>query len=562
MDPSQNHQPAPETIPFQGSPADLFGDLSLPERKAWKIMQAELITYVEPLLDHWREQFRERGIEIQAEVGGSLACDLFRGPKPSRNPSAAEHYIEYDLRLYLPSEIHPQADETKRLIQEVTGLEWKKDYHTDRWRLGMPTDQSIFYGYAELEEIVLDRTSLVSCLFPNATVEFEVSVQRESDWVEITRYWGELFSHDEIDWQAECRRALRNAGVPYEEGIQQLKEWQNDMARWRLLAAFSEGLRGDLPPELVSPLVESWSERPYPQFPSLPLELPAPPEVPPAFAAIEAARGVQYAAIFIQQTEPHSNGLHEAFSIASVILSDMDGVLHSSEQLAAIWAPVWEEIFVAARVPNPPTGADLHEAGLFSRTSLASLDEGIRDFLRARFESDLSPEELGEILTRGLRESIQSRELIASPGAVELLTIAQSVGLQVGVVSNSNGAYLSGLLERLGIASGIGIHVSSDDVGAEHSKPSVIPWRHALTGMGIEPEQAGIIVLEDSAQNLGAALRAHPEWRGVLVSQDGATPQNLEDVAERVFVVTSLEEVRDALAARLSQQGGVDSHRS
>ena len=175
-------------------------------------------------------------------MGGSLACGLFRGAKPSRNPDVeTEQFIEYDLRLYLPDNFDPQSAQVKELVSQITNLEWVKDYSTDRWNHGSPSPQSIFYGYTDFSALDFSSESDIPSRFAGTTIELELSVQRKSEWVELSDYWQHLFSPEEISWQAECRQLLRDNGIPYEQGVQQLKRYQNDVARWRLLGAYAVG---------------------------------------------------------------------------------------------------------------------------------------------------------------------------------------------------------------------------------------------------------------------------------------------------------------------------------
>jgi len=235
---------------------------------SYHYLQSAVVKELAPRVRRWKKDLLEVQIDGSFTIAGALKCGHFRGRKPSRNPvKDGLEVVEVDYRLLLSSDIDPQSKSVTDAISEITGLKMEKHYNTDRWDLGRPTPQSIFYGYFPVETLLGEK------------VEVELSVQRAADWCEISDYWSDIFTPAETEWQAVCRQLLRLHGFDYDV-VGKLKGWQCDCARWRILAGFASGLLKGPPPELIRSLVSRWNERPYPETPEMPLELPAAPGQP------------------------------------------------------------------------------------------------------------------------------------------------------------------------------------------------------------------------------------------------------------------------------------------
>jgi HAD superfamily hydrolase (TIGR01509 family) len=121
---------------------------------------------------------------------------------------------------------------------------------------------------------------------------------------------------------------------------------------------------------------------------------------------------------------------------------------------------------------------------------------------------------LVERLGRDLdRESVLNRrrarhqELIAElevlPGIRDAIAEAEMLGLSLGVASSSSRRWVTGHLERLGLA-GFACVRCRDDV--EHSKPAPDLYLSVCECLGVKPSEA--IALEDSANGIAAAKAA------------------------------------------------------
>lgn len=89
------------------------------------------------------------------------------------------------------------------------------------------------------------------------------------------------------------------------------------------------------------------------------------------------------------------------------------------------------------------------------------------------------------------------------PGVVEMISEARSLGLRLGVASSSSRAWVSGNLDRLGLAGWDCIRTRDDVVEA---KPDPELYLSVCAGVGVRPERA--VALEDSANGIRAAKAA------------------------------------------------------
>ena len=130
----------------------------------------------------------------------------------------------------------------------------------------------------------------------------------------------------------------------------------------------------------------------------------------------------------------------------------------------------------------------------------ASYFDPYRDLV-TRLGHDLDRE---AVLTR---RQVRHRELIAEleilPGVREAVVEANRLGLRLGVASSSSRAWVTGHLERLGLA-GFDCVRCRDDVA--HAKPDPELYLAACACLRVEPRDA--VALEDSANGIAAAKAA------------------------------------------------------
>ncbi len=105
------------------------------------------------------------------------------------------------------------------------------------------------------------------------------------------------------------------------------------------------------------------------------------------------------------------------------------------------------------------------------------------------------------------RRQVRHRELIAEleilPGVREAVVEAKRLGLRLGVASSSSRAWVTGHLERLGLA-GFDCVRCRDDVA--HAKPDPELYLSVCACLRVEPGEA--LALEDSANGIAAAKAA------------------------------------------------------
>jgi HAD superfamily hydrolase (TIGR01509 family) len=121
--------------------------------------------------------------------------------------------------------------------------------------------------------------------------------------------------------------------------------------------------------------------------------------------------------------------------------------------------------------------------------------------LVARLGRDLDRESL--LNRRRARHAELIAELEVLPGVREAIAEASSLGLRLGVASSSSRRWVTGHLERLGLA-GFACVRCRDDV--ERSKPAPDLYLSVCECLGVAPAEA--IALEDSANGLAAAKAA------------------------------------------------------
>ncbi len=90
------------------------------------------------------------------------------------------------------------------------------------------------------------------------------------------------------------------------------------------------------------------------------------------------------------------------------------------------------------------------------------------------------------------------------PGVLEYLTVAERLGLRLGVASSSSREWVVGHLGRLGLADRFATIACADE--APHTKPDPALYLVVLTALDLRADEA--IALEDSPNGIVAAKRA------------------------------------------------------
>ncbi|NJN81010.1 MAG: HAD family hydrolase [Caldilineaceae bacterium] len=120
-------------------------------------------------------------------------------------------------------------------------------------------------------------------------------------------------------------------------------------------------------------------------------------------------------------------------------------------------------------------------------------------------------EQVGQPVDReAIRSTRRARfaELLANesvlPGVEQTIAEAKRRGLRLGVASSSDRAWVTGHLDRLGLAHHFTCVRTRDDV--QQAKPDPALYLDAASGLGVSPAQA--VALEDSPNGILAAKRA------------------------------------------------------
>jgi HAD superfamily hydrolase (TIGR01509 family) len=181
----------------------------------------------------------------------------------------------------------------------------------------------------------------------------------------------------------------------------------------------------------------------------------------------------------------------EYITLKAIIL-DFDGLILDTETPLYL---SWQEVCAAHGVPmdhswwatrltahsDPPEAYALLE----ERSSIA-LD---RDRLRK---------------ARTTREFQLIEEQAVLPGVVDLISQAKALSLQIGIASNSERAWVTGHLSRLGLLREFDQIKCRDEV--PNPKPSPDLYLAVLEALGVSPQQA--VAFEDSPVGVAAARAA------------------------------------------------------
>jgi HAD superfamily hydrolase (TIGR01509 family) len=178
-------------------------------------------------------------------------------------------------------------------------------------------------------------------------------------------------------------------------------------------------------------------------------------------------------------------------TLAAIIL-DFDGLILDTETPLYV---SWQEVCEAHSVPmDHAWWATLLTAKADPPEAYALLEE------RSSRPFDME-------LVRKAR-SARELQLIAGqsllPGVAELISQAKALSMHVGIASNSERAWVTGHLSRLGLLDAIDQIKCCDDV--QHPKPSPDPYLAVLDALSVSAGEA--IAFEDSPAGVAAAKAA------------------------------------------------------
>lgn len=127
------------------------------------------------------------------------------------------------------------------------------------------------------------------------------------------------------------------------------------------------------------------------------------------------------------------------------------------------------------------------------------------------------------------------------PGAVEVVETARRQGWIVGVVTSNGRDAARRWLARTGLASGVDVLVTGEDV--VRGKPAPDPYRTALQKGGCAAARS--IAVEDSAQGARAAVAAGLRTFGLGISGANAWPDGVQAIAGLAQLLPIVEIIED-----------------
>ncbi len=172
------------------------------------------------------------------------------------------------------------------------------------------------------------------------------------------------------------------------------------------------------------------------------------------------------------------------------VLFDMDGLLVDTE-------PLWFEVECAVM---GRLGGDWSEADQQALVG-GSLPRSV-DYLLARARRRASPAQVARWMVAGMTELLAVRPVPLLPGAGELLAEVAAAGLPHALVTSSERAIMTAVLDQVGAV--FPVTVCGNDV--LRSKPDPEPYLLATARLGAPP--GCCIALEDSPNGVAAAEAA------------------------------------------------------
>jgi HAD superfamily hydrolase (TIGR01509 family) len=193
----------------------------------------------------------------------------------------------------------------------------------------------------------------------------------------------------------------------------------------------------------------------------------------------------------VPEAQPGRAGpAREAGGELQAVMFDMDGLLVDTE-------PLWYEVesAVMARLGGDWGPADQQElvGGSLERTL---------DYLLARATRPQRRETVAGWMVDGMVELLDSRPIMALPGALRLLAEVAAAGVPHALVTSSERVIMAAVLRQLQVS--FPVTVCGEDVAA--TKPDPEPYLRAAGRLGADPRRCA--ALEDSPNGVAAAEAA------------------------------------------------------
>ena len=197
------------------------------------------------------------------------------------------------------------------------------------------------------------------------------------------------------------------------------------------------------------------------------------------------------------------------------IIFDCDGVLLDSLM-------IWEDL--GARYLR--SKGKVPEEGLAETLFSMSLEQGA-EYLNRNYDLGETAEEIGQGLQDMLRD-LYFYEVLAKPGAAELLETLSKRGLRVTAATSSPREHIERALERNGMLGYIERIFTNSEVGTSKHSPDI--YNIAAESMGTKPGET--VVFEDSLYALKTAADAGYHTVGVYDSHGESDQEGLERTAD------------------------------
>lgn len=197
------------------------------------------------------------------------------------------------------------------------------------------------------------------------------------------------------------------------------------------------------------------------------------------------------------------------------IIFDCDGVLLDSLM-------IWEDLgarYLRSKGKVPEEGLDVI---LFSM----SLEQGA-EYLKQHYGLEETAEEVGQGLQDMLRD-FYFYEVLAKPGAAELMDTLSKKGLRITVATSSPRDHIEKALERNGLLGYVERLFTNSEVGSSKHSPDI--YNIAAESMGTKPEET--LVFEDSLYALKTAADAGYHTVGVYDSHGESDQEGLRRTAD------------------------------
>ena len=166
------------------------------------------------------------------------------------------------------------------------------------------------------------------------------------------------------------------------------------------------------------------------------------------------------------------------------------------------------------------------EEGLAETLFSMSLEQGA-EYLNRNYDLGETAEEIGQGLQDMLRD-FYFYEVLAKPGAAELLETLSKRGLRVTAATSSPREHIERALERNGMLGYIERIFTNSEVGTSKHSPDI--YNIAAESMGTKPGET--VVFEDSLYALKTAADAGYHTVGVYDSHGESDQEGLERTAD------------------------------